>query len=412
VQPILAAKCGTCHEQGGIAPFSLATYEDAVVHATSIKENVTNRTMPPWMAAPGVRDYRFDSSLSEAQVETIRHWVEAKTPAGDPSEPGTPLATEKIEPIRADATLKLTKPYTPVISPNEYRCFVLDWPYDHTVYITAFDARPGNAAIVHHLQAYLATPSDVPIVEKYDADDPAPGYTCFGAPSPAGAAALPVGMLGGWTPGRGALPLPDGTGIKIERGSKVILQIHYHSTASSDTISDESSLIMTVEEMVANPGHYIPWMNSEWALDPKTMLIPAGSVETKHAYRAKPVDSLVFSVFSGGATFPNGFYIHTVYPHAHKLARTLEAGVMHADGAMEPLVRIPRWDFDWQREYVLAKSTFVAPGDELSIACSWSNTPDDQPFVDGIQLAPHDVTWGEGTEDEMCTVTLYATEKP
>jgi hypothetical protein len=75
-------------------------------------------------------------------------------------------------------------------------------------------------------------------------------------------------------------------------------------------------------------------------------------------------------------------------------------------------VRIPRWDFDWQREYVLAKSTFVAPGDELSIACSWSNTPDDQPFVDGIQLAPHDVTWGEGTEDEMCTVTLYATEKP
>lgn len=61
---------------------------------------------------------------------------------------------------------------------------------------------------------------------------------------------------------------------------------------------------------------------------------------------------------------------------------------------------------------MLSTPTFVAPGDELSIKCSWSNPYDDQAIVDGVRVAPQDVTWGEGTEDEMCTVTVYATDEP
>ena len=34
VAPIVYAKCGVCHRQGGSAPFSLLTYSTARAHAT------------------------------------------------------------------------------------------------------------------------------------------------------------------------------------------------------------------------------------------------------------------------------------------------------------------------------------------------------------------------------------------
>jgi hypothetical protein len=411
VKPILDAKCGKCHVEGGIAPMPLTTYKEAARYASSIATYVSSRVMPPWGAAPDVREYRFDASLTQTQIDAIGAWVRAGAPPGDPREEGAALHVDSSELPRVDLTLSIPSPYTPTITPNEYRCFVLDWPYDHPVYVSGFDARPGNPAIVHHLQAYLAVPSDAPTVVGYDTADPGPGYTCFGGPSPDGAPPLVTRTLGGWTPGRGGMVLPEGTGILIEPGSKVVLQVHYHAESAADMQPDQSALLMTIEEQVDQIGYYVPWTDSQWAIDPTTMLIPAGSEKTAYAYEAKPTDSLVFSVFSGNASFPNGFYVHTVYPHTHLLAKTIEGAIVRATGDTELLVSIPRWDFDWQREYVLAEPAFVGPNDELRVSCTWSNTFADQPIVDGVQQAPHDVVWGEGTEDEMCSLIVYVTEK-
>src|SRR5438094_7226323 len=48
VAPIVREKCEACHRPDGMAPMSLATYEDARPWAKAIAERVGARQMPPW----------------------------------------------------------------------------------------------------------------------------------------------------------------------------------------------------------------------------------------------------------------------------------------------------------------------------------------------------------------------------
>lgn len=48
--PILQKVCQDCHVPGGIAPFSLVTYDDAKAVAGSIVQQTAARIMPPWGA--------------------------------------------------------------------------------------------------------------------------------------------------------------------------------------------------------------------------------------------------------------------------------------------------------------------------------------------------------------------------
>ena len=41
-------------------------------------------------------------------------------------------------------------------------------------------------------------------------------------------------------------------------------------------------------------------------------------------------------------------------------------------------------------------------GDRVEMTCVWDNSPENQPVVGGVKQTPRDVTWGEGTLDEMC----------
>ena len=52
VAPILYSKCVECHRPTMFAPMSLVKYDDARPWAKSIKNRVSERTMPPWGADP------------------------------------------------------------------------------------------------------------------------------------------------------------------------------------------------------------------------------------------------------------------------------------------------------------------------------------------------------------------------
>ena len=56
--PILRDRCGRCHNEGGVAPMSLVTYEDAYPWAQSIREEVLGMRMPPWLAEDGFGDFK------------------------------------------------------------------------------------------------------------------------------------------------------------------------------------------------------------------------------------------------------------------------------------------------------------------------------------------------------------------
>ncbi|MGZ3441474.1 MAG: hypothetical protein ACXVDD_18270, partial [Polyangia bacterium] len=239
VKPIADAKCVGCHTENNIAPFTLESFADFKAETDKVRVAVANKVMPPWPPGTGCSEYREDRSLTDAEIATITGWIDQGAVEGNKSDyqPGTPTSAGLS---RVDRTLSLAAPYQPTLTPDEYRCFLMDWPETTDKFISGFRANPGNAPIVHHVIAFLAAPADVAAYQKLDDDDPAPGYVCFGGPGgPNGGAG--AHWLGAWAPGSRGDDFPANTGIKVPAGSKVIVQVHYNM-ANDNGMPDQTSV--------------------------------------------------------------------------------------------------------------------------------------------------------------------------
>src|SRR5262249_32478107 len=85
IAPILQKSCQSCHRPGQMAPMSLLTYADVRPWARSIKQRVTERSMPPWGIDRhvGLQSFKNDPSLRDDEIEKIAKWVDAGAPQGN-----------------------------------------------------------------------------------------------------------------------------------------------------------------------------------------------------------------------------------------------------------------------------------------------------------------------------------------
>lgn len=400
VKPILDGRCTSCHVEDGIAPFPLGTYEEAKAMKAGIRAHVSARTMPPWLAAQGCTEYQHDISLTQQQIDTVTAWVDGGTLEGDASAPADPLPGVGGGLSRTDATLQMPEAYTPTESPDDYRCFPLSWTGDSSQFVTGFGVDPGQDEIVHHVIAFLAPAGLADAIAQKDAAEEGPGYTCFGGPGVGTQNPLnngdSVSWLGSWAPGGQGVDFPVGTGIAIEPGATIILQVHYN-TLTADAAPDQTAIDLKIDDQVDKQAMYLPWTNPQW-LSGDSMMIPAGSADTTHKFG-----------YDLASIAGQNVQIHDVAFHMHNLGAKGRLWIERADDTEDCLLDIPRWDFDWQYGYRLQAPKTLTAGDRLNIECEWDNTAENQPIVDGERLQPRDVTWGEGTTDEMCLGIFYVT---
>jgi hypothetical protein len=52
------------------------------------------------------------------------------------------------------------------------------------------------------------------------------------------------------------------------------------------------------------------------------------------------------------------------------------------------------------------EAVVMEPEDAITLECVYDNSAANQPVVGGVPRTPQDVTWGEGTFDEMCLMYL------
>src|SRR5438874_464502 len=64
VASIIYNNCSSCHHAGGIGPFALMGYQDAVDNAANIKSYVQAKMMPPWMPDPNYSHFKGERFLS------------------------------------------------------------------------------------------------------------------------------------------------------------------------------------------------------------------------------------------------------------------------------------------------------------------------------------------------------------
>ena len=386
IKPMLDARCVACHQDGAIGPFALDNYEDAAAWSGAAAAAVHAGTMPPWPPAVGCNAYVGERDLDDDEVALLDAWVEAEAPMGDPALEGAPYTDGDPGLTRVDLALEMAESYTPGNTPDDYRCFVIDWPDDTTTtkYVAGFRAVPGNASIVHHVIAFLAAPDEVDAYAELDAAESGPGYTCFG-----GTGGPSRTWLGGWAPGGAGSDLPPGLGLEVQPGSKVILQVHYNTNVS-DPAPDLTGVEFKIEDTVEKVARVQPFANPQW-LAGQGMLIPAGDDDVVHEFQRD-----ITPLFGG----PVQVWAGALHMHTRGTAGTLS--IERASGDSDCVLQIDAWDFHWQGQYGLAEPMLLAEGDELRLQCHFDNSAANQPVVDGVPEEPRDIHWGEGTTDEMC----------
>lgn len=405
IKPIIDTKCVNCHKDGGIGPFSLAAHADLVDASAVIPDAIISGQMPPWPPDNDCNDYKFDRSLAAEDIDTIVAWFDAGAEMGSPDViPNEPPPVEDSSVGRIDLTLELDEAYTPIRSPDDYRCFVFEWPETETRYVTGFNIVPGDDSLVHHVIAFMAPASAKAEYDNLDAREEGPGYTCFGATN-----GTVSGSLGSWVPGAGGMRFPEGTGIRMEPGQLVILQVHYN-TLFTGPRPDKTSLQVQLADTVAKPAYFIPWSNPFW-LEGLNMKIPANDSDVLHSFSFDPTP-FTSQLTQGRLPDDTEFDVHMVTHHMHLLGTRGYLQVSKQVGGDECLLDIPKWDFDWQGFYYLRDPVRINKGDRLTIDCRWDNSAANQPLIDGTPAIPQDVYWGEGSRDEMCLGGLYITPVP
>ncbi len=397
VKPIVDARCMGCHADAGIAPFALGTYAEVKEHGAEAELNVSAGLMPPWPPNPDCNEYFADRSLTDEQKATFSAWVEAGMPEGDPANEAPPLEVETVGMSRVDMTMEMTREYTPQTEPDypdEYRCFVMPFPesMSATQFVTGFRAAPGNPKVVHHVIAFYASPAQVAQYQALDEAEAGDGYTCFGGSG--GASRV---MLGGWAPGSMGQDFPAGTGLQVEPGAAVVMQVHYNVlTAGAEP--DRTAIELRLDDSVEKVAEIMPWANPQW-LDSDAMRIPAGDADATHSF------AFDATLFMGGE-----FTIYSAATHQHSLGSHNKLTIERGDsGASDCLLQVDNWDFHWQGSYGLREPVQFRPGDQMKVECHWDNSPENQAMVGGELVPPQDVYWGESTTEEMCLGFFYVT---
>jgi hypothetical protein len=413
VAPIFYKNCTVCHRPGEIGPFSMLTYTETRPWVKAIATQVSNGTMPPWHADPAHSTFVNDRRLSAADKDTILKWVAGGAPEGNradlPSAPTYPSGWAIGQP---DAVFEMAESYpVPASGTIDYKHFEVPTNLTEDKWIQAFELRPEARAVVHHIIVYARPPRrPAPAPAAPPAAAPAPG-----APRPQPPFTMASGMntppehrtlmakqatpndrpvpkdgmgafVGGFAPGQAIRVFHEGTAMKLPAGSTLIFQVHY--TAGGKAVNDRSKIgFVWAKSAPRQEVLTVPLVNGNFTL-------PAGSPNTQ-------VDAQM--------TFNTDTTIWSILPHTHVRGREWKVEVTYPDGRTEVVLAVPKYDFNWQTDYVFKEPLKLPKGTSLKTMAWYDNSTNNKSNPDPSV----DVHWGEQTWEEMQFTALTMTiEQP
>ena len=389
VAPILYAKCVGCHRPGEVAPMSLITFKDVVPWASSIREKVTTRVMPPWHADRQYGSFRNEQSLTQGEIDTIVKWVNAKTPEGDPSRmPALPKFPEGWQIGTPDVVLAMPTAYAiPATGEIQYQYFEVPTNFTEDRWMQAGEVRAGDRAHVHHIIVYVKAPNPTPatsvmvnrpITSAAPAAAVAPLAQRQAAPRPP-TGASPVArtgdqMLVNWAVGEDAPVFLPGMAKRIPKGSSLVFQVHYTTNGTPSRDQSRIGLIFAKQPPTRE-------VRTGMILNP-LLAIPPGA--GNHEIAAE-------------GTFTEDVNVWSLHPHMHLRGKDMTYTATYPDGRSEIVLRVPKFDFGWQTDYWLAKPLVLPKGSKLHVSAHYDNSTANRHNPDPAVT----VRWGDQTWEEM-----------
>jgi hypothetical protein len=390
VAPIYNQKCVACHQAGGLAPFALDNFADALLYAADELARTAADEMPPYfMVHDGsCGSFQAAAALTAAEKATIAAWVNGGRAEGTPVKLTLPPM-----PALQDAVDVSTPLFAPVAQGgalaenDEYRCFALDPPTATNAFLTGYDVTPGEASIIHHVIVFVVDPqaqgaggmTNAAIIKSLDDASPDRlGWPCFGgAGDGLSVASVPVT----WAPGQGVVNYPDGMGVPISSSSKLVVQVHYNlADPASVGKTDSTTIHMHFSPSISRQLAFLlpdPFLESLNNATPDTL--PAGQADAKYTWTKTGKQIGLSGVASADLV--------AVMPHMHgrglRQTMTLDGDscASHLEG----------WDFHWQKFYFYDNRPKVSENTQFKVTCEYDTS------ADATAVSP-----GWGTQNEMC----------
>jgi hypothetical protein len=380
VLPVLQNRCQTCHRPGEAAPFSMLTYKDARPWASAMKRAVVSRTMPPWHADPAVGHFGNDRRLTDAEIDVIARWADAGAPEGDPAKAPAPIAFLDGWNIgKPDLVLEMPQPFSvPAQGTIDYQWIVMPTGLDKDMWIQGVEVRPGDRSVVHHVIAFYRRAGSKWLV------DAKPGI-----PTPKGSgdseAGMSDGAIGGYVPGLPPGRLRSGRAIFLPAGSDIVLQVHYNATGKATSDRTKVGIVFARADVVER--------SFQLGLANASFVIPPGDPN----YRVDADITVDTDVRVLGFT-----------PHMHLRGKSFEFRAVFPDGTREVLLRVPKYDFNWQLTYDLAEERVFPKGTTFEATAMFDNSPNNR-FNPDPKASVH---FGDQTWDEMMVGFIDIAIKP
>jgi hypothetical protein len=387
IKPIIEERCESCHTEGGgeIAWFGLATYNEVRMMHAQVLDSIADKRMPPWPPSPECADLKNAQTVAETDEELLIQWVDLGMPEGRAQDfvSRAPADTAKSGDLDAiDLRFDIGDDYKPQPDQGEFddlRCFFYDPELTTDAFLNGFHAVPTNNKIAHHMLVYAVPASKRTQLESLQGAAPGPGYPCHGGPGVAQAQ-----LVAGWVPGARPIEYPEGTGLRIDAASIIVVQMHYNTINDPDGV-DRSQLQMRFTDGPADT----PLMLT--SIRVPDLYIPAGDENNLQDI---------------SKTIPAETNVYGIAPHMHTFGTGISVHLGTSSGQDLCMIDIPRWDFDWQGIYNFQEPILVERGSDIKIECRYNNGPNNQP----IDQMPQDIRWGERTVDEMCLVYFVTDE--
>ncbi|MFN7926398.1 MAG: cytochrome c [Blastocatellia bacterium] len=355
VAPILFKNCTGCHRPGEIGPMSFQNYKEVRPWAKAIREQVVNRTMPPWHADPHVGQWENDKRLAQKDIDTIVSWIDGGAKEGEAKDlPPVPKYAAGWQIGEPDVVFQMPEEYTvPAEGAVPYIYYNVPSNFKEDKYVTAMEARAGDLSVVHHIVIYVREPN--------------PG-------KPKRANDLGDGLLGALSPGMTPFVAQPGTAKLIKAGSTIVFQMHY--TPSGKSTKDRSIMGL---KFASGPVEKL--ITTTAAADMRFVIPPnAENHEVKASWIADEDLDIV-----------------SLMPHMHLRGKDYLYRATYPDGRSEVLLSVPKYNFGWQVYYYPKKPLRIPKGTKIETVAHYDNSTKNLVNPDPNRA----VRFGEQTWEEM-----------
>ena len=366
---IIYNNCTKCHNPNGVAPFSLNNYENIKKRAKTIAFVTKNRMMPPWPADPSYTHFVGEKLLSENQIQLLQDWVNTGCQAGDLSKaPQAPIYKYKSSLGKPDLVLEY-KDTIFIKGNNLDQFYLMKFPFelDKDTIVSAIEFVPGNTKVVHHVNGHIIQYDEGKKSDIYagkniissESIEASEVYKLLDVANDDGTYPILTQSAVNYLPGVLPTVYPEGlSGFRLhKKGAFLFKDIHY-GPSTRDTFDVSRINVFFAKRMPKRITRELQ-MGTLGVTDIEPpLVIPPNEMKR----------------FITKAIIKKDISILTINPHMHKLGKSFWAYAITHSGDTIPLIKIRKWDFNWQYFYTFKKMVKIPAGSTIIVEGIFDNT--------------------------------------